>query len=263
MFDKASTLSWDPCWRIEGSRDGPAVILVNSLLTNHHIWDEAVSQLTQMFPGYRWVMYNARGYSSDPVQDITVDTLTDDLVELMDGLGIEKCFAVIGVSLGGIIALNVATRYPSRLERFVACDCNAMPTAANTKAWRERQDLAARSWHELADQTVARWFTPKSVSAQSRGLSSVKDMILSANKNGFVRCVDALCDFDLTGKIQDIHLPGLLVVGAEDGKLPEAMGRFSKTIPNCKFETIPDTGHLPMVEDPRAFVHAVRSILQT
>ncbi len=263
VFDKASTLlDWEASCRIEGPEKGPAVVFSNSLLTNYHIWDEVVSKLTLLYPEHRWILYNTRGYSSSPSQPITIDTLTDDLAHLLDALGIEKCFAVIGVSLGGVTVLSFATRYPSRLDRFVACDCNAVSTEANTKAWRARQDLAARSWDELANQTVARWFTTESVDAQSRGLSDVKDMILSANKDGFVKCVEALCSFDLTSKIRNIHLPGLAVVGAKDGTLPETMERFSKTMPNCTFAGIPGTAHLPMVENPRAFVEALLPIFE-
>ena len=264
IFDQVSTmLDWGACWRVEGPDDGPAVVFLNSLITNHHIWDEAVSELTHLYPGCRWILYNTRGYSSDPCRNITIDSLTDDLADLLNALGVEKCFAVIGVSLGGVTALNFAARHPSRLERFVACDCNVVSTDANTKAWRERQVLAARSWDQLADMTVERWFTKGSVNAQSRRLSSVKDMILSANKDGFVRCVDALCSFDLTNKIQDIRLPGLALVGAKDGKLPETMEKFSKTMPNCEFTAIPETGHLPMVENPRAFVEGILPIFDT
>lgn len=217
-----------------------------------------------MYPKFRFLRYNTRGYELPSDDEINVDVLTDDLATLLEHLGIQTCFAVIGVSLGGITALNFAIKYPLRLERFVACDCNVAASDKNTKSWNDRATLARTQggWEKLADQTVKRWFAPGSVEAQKAGVVSVKEMILAASKAGFANCVGALCDFDLRESIKGIQVPGLCIVGAEDGVLPGTMAAFSTSIPECTFAEVAAVGHLPMVEDAPAFVQAILPIFE-
>lgn len=248
-------------WHIEGPDKAPVVAFSNSLVTNLHIWDHTITGLKKLYPQkFRYLVYNTRGYSSDPQRDVDIDLLADDLANLLDHLHIDKCFAVVGVSLGGITALNFAIRHPKRLERFIACDCNVSSSEAGTKAWKERQQLAAKSWKSFADVTVKRWFTPASVEAQSPGLSQVYEGILTANQEGFVRCSDALCKVDIGQAIKNIQVPGLCVCGAQDGVLPATMSSVSKIITGSTYVEIPDAGHLPMMERPDAFVGAIQSI---
>lgn len=87
-------------------------------------------------------------------------------------------------------------------------------------------------------------------------------MILKANMEGFIRCSDALCNFDLREEISKMKVPGLMVAGAQDGVLPEVMKRASTDVPGCSFAVIPNAGHMPMVESPEAFVKAIEPLLR-
>jgi len=189
--------------------------------------------------------------------------LTDDLANLLDSVGVEKCFAVIGVSLGGITCMNFAATHPSRLDRFVACDCNAASSAKNSEAWQRRVTLATSEggWTKLADETVERWFTGRSMQAQTTATQAVRRMVLDASVHGFISCVDALCDYDLSEDIKHIQVPGLCVVGSEDGVLPRATASFTKTIPRALLVEIAEAGHLPMVEQAHNFAHAIIAFL--
>lgn len=263
--EKASfTTSGATSCLLEGPDDGPVIVFSNSLLTDLHIWDVAVEKLKPLFPSFRFLRYNTRGYERPSEEKVTVDLLTDDLALSLDHFRIEKCHVVIGVSLGGITALNFALRYPQRLERFIACDCNAQSTAANTRAWQERILLAQSvgGWEHLAEQTVNRWFTAQSVAARTTGVLQVRQMILAASITGFENCVGALCDFDLSPKLTDISVPGCCVVGEQDGILPQTMSSFSKNMKAAWFAEIAGAGHLPMVENAVAFVDAIKPLLE-
>ena len=254
---KASpNLDWPANWHIKGPDHAPVVVFSNSLITDQHIWDATIEKLSQLYPNYRYLVYDTRGYSSDPGKEVTIDSLTDDLAKLLSVLQIESFHTVIGVSLGGVTALNFAMRYPHKLKQFVACDCNVASSEGNSKAWRMRQQLGKHSWDQLAQQTVGRWFVAGY--GQSGGAARVRNMILKADYQGFVRCSDALCKYDLSQDLGSISVPGLLVAGKEDGTLPEVMKKYSSSIPECSFTSIPDAGHLPMVEAPEAFVAAIR-----
>jgi len=141
--------------------------------------------------------YNTRGYESSSSEPVDVDVLADDLAGLLDSLGVQSCFAVVGVSLGGVTCMNFTIRYPSRLDKYIACDCNVASSDNNSKAWVARVSLARSEGglSELASRTVERWFSAASLESQTKAVSDVRRMILCASVDGYVGCVAALCDF--------------------------------------------------------------------
>lgn len=254
-------------WRLDGcdNPQAPLVVFSNSVLTDFHIWDATLVGLMRAFPGFRFLRYNTRGYEAPLTEPVTIDVLAEDLAGLLDTVGVQKCFAVVGVSLGGITCINFAVRFAARLEKYIACDCNIASSADNTQAWNARIALARSEggWTELANQTVRRWFTAASVESETKATADVRRMIASASGPGFANCVAALCDFDLSEELQAIQIPGLYVVGECDGVLPQAMASFATSSPRASLVQVPGAGHLPMVEQPEAFTDLVRDFLRS
>lgn len=249
-------------FQVEGDPSAPVVVFVNSILTNFHIWDDVAKALTTGVDGkaYRVVRYNPRGYAqqAERSNDTRFDLLADDLEYLLQRLNIEKVHAVIGVSMGGVTSINFAIRHPGMLEKFVACDCNIAASPANNQAWTDRIELAKKKgMPALADVTVKRWFTP--TNHESANAKAAVKMVEDASLDGFAQSTGALCNYDLTDQLPHIKTPGLLIAGEGDGKLPEAMQKFG--IPNTSFKSIPQAGHLPMLENHAAFMEALAGFL--
>lgn len=249
-------------FQLEGNPQDPVVVFVNSILTTFHIWDDVAKGLMKGVKGktYRVLRYNARGYSQQNPKsnDTRFDLLADDLEYLLQRLNIEKVHAVIGVSMGGVTSINFAIRHPDMLEKFVACDCNVTSSPANNTAWNERIELAkSKGMGELADVTVKRWFTEPNHNTDNA--KAALQMVSYASFDGFVQNAGALCNYDLKEHLPNIKTPGLLVAGEGDGKLPEAMQKFG--IPNTTFKSIPNAGHLPMLENHEAFMQALGEFL--
>ena len=249
-------------FQLEGNPADPVIVCVNSILTNLHIWDDVAKALTSGVNGqtYRVLRYNSRGqYQQEERSNPSrFDLLADDLEYLLQRTGIEKVHAVLGVSMGGVTSINFAIRHPDMLEKFIACDCNTAASPANNTAWAERIQLAKdKGMAALADVTVKRWFTqPNHESANAK---KVFPMIEGANLDGFIQNTGALCNYDLKPQLPNIKVPGLLIAGEGDGKLPEAMQKFG--IPHTTFKQIPNAGHLPMLENHEAFMEAVAGFL--
>ncbi|TKA83563.1 hypothetical protein B0A55_00509 [Friedmanniomyces simplex] len=253
-------------FQLEGNPSDPVIVCINSILTNLHIWDDVAKSLTSGAVGnnnsqtYRVLRYNSRGYSQQAARSnpTRFDLLADDLEYLLQRTGIAKVHAVLGVSMGGVTAINFALRHPAMLDKFIACDCNVASSAANNTAWGERIALARREgMGALADVTVKRWFTPANHEAASA--RKVFAMVERASLEGFAENTGALCDYDLRDKLSGIETPGLLMAGEGDGKLPEAMQKFGIT--SASFKVIPGAGHLPMLENHDAFMEAVAGFL--
>ncbi|EMC93657.1 hypothetical protein BAUCODRAFT_114165 [Baudoinia panamericana UAMH 10762] len=249
-------------FQMEGNPNDPVIVCVNSILTSLHIWDDVTRALLNGVNGktYRVLRYNSRGYSqqaerSNPTR---FDLLADDLEYLLERTGVDKVHAVLGISMGGVTAINFAIRHPDMLEKFVACDCNVADSPANNKAWGERVELAKeKGMGALAEVTVKRWFTEPN--HESSNAKKVRQMIEQASVQGFEQSTGALCNYNIREHLPKIKTPGLLIAGEGDGKLPEAMQNFG--IPTATFTSIPQAGHLPMLENHDAFMEALAGFL--
>ncbi|KAL7794191.1 alpha/beta-hydrolase [Trichoderma ceciliae] len=259
-------------YRLEGNPapNAPTVAFCNSLLTSLHMWDALVEILKIHRPHLRVLRYDTRGRHSIPQPPVsaTLHTLTDDLLAVLDALRIPKLHALVGVSMGGATALNFALKYPGRLTRFIACDFNASSSPANSQAWKDRVAVAeqdsGRGIHALADRTVARWFHPASMENPEL-VGRMTAMVAENDVRGFKHSCTALSDYDMRPHMSACSVPGLFVVGEGDanGVLVKAMDGFKGLLgPNgAELKTVPNTGHLPMTEDPQAFWEAVREFL--
>jgi len=249
-------------FQMEGNPADPVVVMVNSILTNFSIWDDVAAAFRAGVNGktYRTLRYNSRGYSQqDPNSNAThFDLLADDLEYLLDRVNVESAHAVLGVSMGGVTAINFAIRHPHKLAKFIACDCNVAAGAANNKAWADRVELAKKDGMDaLAKITVERWFTP--ANHGSANFAKTLAMCKAASLEGFEQNAGALSNYDLKASLPGIRTPGLLLAGEGDGKLPEVMQTFG--IPGTQFKAIPDAGHLPMLENHEAFMQALGEFL--
>ncbi|KJX96223.1 alpha/beta-hydrolase like protein [Zymoseptoria brevis] len=249
-------------FQLEGNPSDPVVVCINSILTNLHIWDAATAHLLSGVNGetYRVLRYNPRGYAPLPSRSnpATFDLLADDLEYLLSRLNLPKVHAVLGVSMGGVTAINFGIRHSSLLDKFIACDCNLSSSPANSEAWAERVSLAkTKGMAELAKVTVERWFTPANHGSEE--FTKVLAMAEGADFEGFRANSLALSDYDLKGKVGEITVPGLLLVGEEDGKLPEAMGKFG--IEGTRLKVVKGAGHLPMLENLEGFMEVLGGFL--
>jgi 3-oxoadipate enol-lactonase len=249
-------------YRLEGFPTGPTIVFCNSLLTDLHIWDYIIPHLV---PNYLVLRYDARGHglSTSGSTEPKLSDLSADLLSLISALNIPRLHSVIGVSLGGVTALHFALYNPTRLTRLIGADFNITSSPTNTAAWEARIALAHSSpsgLAELAQQTIARWFQP--VSVHTLGAQAVERMILATSLPGFEGGAHALCDYDLQDALLSLDVPALFIVGTKDGVLPDSMRRFSATAPDARFTVIEGSGHLPMVENPPAFLKVVTAFLE-
>lgn len=269
-------------YRLEGHPDpaAPVVAFCNSLLTSRHMWDGFVAVLRAQRPQYRILRYDARGRHAvpRPARPATLEMHADDLAGVLAALRIPRLAALVGVSMGGATALRFALRHGDKVDRLVACDFNAASSAANTAAWKERIALAESpaattldddgrettvpGIRTLAGQTVQRWFHPSTGAETVRWMT---DMVAANDVEGFRCGCQALWDYDMREEMRGCAVPGLLVVGEGDGKgaLVKAMDGFRGHLgpQGAELAVVPETGHLPMAENPEAFWEKVQGFL--
>jgi pimeloyl-ACP methyl ester carboxylesterase len=268
---------------LEGSTSptAPLLVLINSILVDHGIWDDFVNAFLSLTNNtYRVLRYNTRGRSTlpkDSTSPINLDVLTSDLIALFDALR-AKTASVVGVSLGGATALNAALSYPNCISAFVACDTNAFAPPSNANAWNERvamcekEDAKSSSGeqivgNELAEVTVRRWFVKDSYddAELAKKIEKVKGMVSGNSLDGFRRSVVALHEYDVRAKMGGYKGKGAFLVGAGDGVLPKTMkeNMAEKLGGGVELKVIEGAGHLPMVERPQDVAEFVARFLSS
>jgi 3-oxoadipate enol-lactonase len=246
-------------YQVEGPEGAPWVIFSNSLATNLSLWDEQAAALSKNF---RVLRYDQRGHGGTEATEgrYNFDLLVADLVGLMDALSIKQAH-VVGISMGGMTALALASKHPDRVDRLAACDCGPASNEASTKQWEERIAIAQKDGIEpLVDITAKRWFPPD-YPENDPAFQKARQMIRATPVKGFIGCAGALANFDLKPGLPSIKAPTLCIVGSKDATVP-GMKAINAAIPGSKLVEIEGAGHLSNLEQPQAFTRALQQFLQ-
>lgn len=233
---------------VGGPADAPVVVLSNSLGSTHRMWDAQIADLERHF---RVVRYDTRGHGDSPVPDgpYSIDDLADDLVALLDRLGVARA-ALVGLSLGGMTVMRVAARNPDRVTRIaLLCTGAQLPPA---EAWKERAAIVrAQGSQAVASAVVERWFTPDYLDAHPDVRSANEQMIGSTPAEGYAGCCEAIAKLDLREQLSSITAPTLAIAGEDDPATPPAkLEEIVALIPGAQLLTVPRAAHLANAEQP-------------
>src|SRR5215472_16567877 len=202
-----------------GPDRAPLLVFSNSLATSLLMWDEQAAVLKDRF---RVLRYDQRGHGETeaPAARYAFDTLLDDALALMDGLGITKA-SFAGLSMGGATALGLAARRSDRFERIIIADSPCQSTPQSSQQWEERIAVAQKQGIEaLVEPTVARWFPPETVAKNPPYLDKIRAMIRATPVNGFIGCAAALAAHDYASAVGTVKCPVLFLVGEKDAPAP-------------------------------------------
>lgn len=242
---------------IDGPEDGEVVVLSGSLGSDLGMWNPQVGPLVSA--GYRVVRYDHRGHGGTPVPDApcSLDDLGGDVVELLDGLGVDRAH-VVGLSLGGMTGLWLAAHRPDRVRRLVVCCTSAK--LGTPEMWEQRVHTAVtRGMTEIADGSIERWFTPAWRAANPELTREYHRMTASVPARGYAACCAAIGAMDLRGVLSTITAPTLVIAGADDPATPpDEHGRpLAEGIPGARFEVVAEAAHLGNVEQPERFTELI------
>lgn len=233
---------------VTGQKDAPVVVLSNSLGSTHRMWDAQISALESRF---RVVRYDTRGHGASPVPDgpYSLDDLADDLIALLDRLDLRQAH-LVGLSLGGMTVMRVASRTPERVQRMVVlCTGAQLPPS---QAWIERAALVrAGGAQAVADSVIARWFTPGHLAAVPSARNAYAAMIASTPAEGYAGCCEAIAELDLRDELCSITAPTLVIAGEDDPASPPAkLEEIAAGIPGATLLVVQRSAHLANVEQP-------------
>jgi len=241
----------------EGKKDGVPLVFINSLGTDLRIWDGVVTHLAGDHPIIR---YDKRGHglSDCPSPPYAIRDHAQDLAGLLDFLDVPLAH-IIGISVGGMIALDFAATWPDRVQSLVLCDTRAVIGTA--EMWNARIDsLRSHGMASVAEAVLARWFVPEFAQDSLPRYRGYHNMLTRTPVDGYVGTCEAIRDADLRAAARNIRVPTLVLCGAKDVATPPDLGRsLADLIPGASYREIPDAAHLPCIEQPEAMAaHIMR-----
>jgi pimeloyl-ACP methyl ester carboxylesterase len=208
------------------------------------------------------------GHSPMPRETISISGYARTLDALLDSLGIDAA-AVVGNSMGGFVAAELAINFPRRVERLV------LVSAAGISTYNDRTGTRALSGLRRAERVIsayAGWVAAHSDAVARRpGLRNAAlgfvashpsrlpaalaaEQIRGAGKPGFVQALAANLDYDFRDRLAEIACPTLIVWGDKDRVITARdADRFAELIPGSRKVVFEDTGHIAMLERPETF----------
>ena len=246
-------------YAFEGPRQEVPLVFVNALGTDLRIWDRVVLHLTDRHPVLRFDK-RGHGLSDCPPAPYTIHDFSTDLLGLLDQLEISQAI-LVGISVGGMIALDFAACWPELVHSMVLCD--TAPVIGTADLWNDRIDkLRERGMEFMAETILARWFAPAFKERSPAAYRGYYNMLTRTPVEGYTGTCEAIRDADLTEATGTIGANTLILCGTEDVSTPPDLVReLVELMPNAEFQEIPGAGHSTCIEQPGAVAKQIERFL--
>ncbi|MET0821435.1 MAG: alpha/beta fold hydrolase [Aeromicrobium sp.] len=248
-----------------GESDLPVVLCLHSLFLDHTMFDAfaqaASGRMRVVRPDFR-----GQGRSEDATSTVTMDDCADDVLRLVDDLGLDRVH-VVAQSMGGDVAVRVAARRPGLVDRMVLLGSSAREEPPeHLEAFRPIVDEVARHGFagELLETTMQIMFgeTVRADPDRAALLAPWREHIaaLSPGLSHAVRgVVERPSAVDL---LPSITATTLVVSGGEDAaRPPDWSAELVEHIPDAELWSLPTTGHSVILEQPDVVIPRVVAFL--
>ena len=245
---------------------GPPVVLIHSGITDSRSWDPQFREFAQR---YRVLRYDLRGFGHSDVAHGAY-SLTADLVAVMAAANIERA-ALVGVSLGSVVAVDFALEYPNRVMALVL--------AGPGISGRRRSDLLSALLADIDRIYRERGLDPAIereleiwLAGMSRSMDEIDPQIVEAVRE-MDRWYSARLDAGAkpqqlvppaVGRLGEVSVPSLIIVGDRDLEdVADAANRLHAGIRESRLVRMHGVAHVPNMERPDEFNHLVLDFLRS
>jgi 3-oxoadipate enol-lactonase len=236
---------------------GPLIVFLHGVGGNRRNWRRQVDHLADRF---RCAALDLRGYGdSDDYPDVPLafTDFGDDVVRVLDHLDTARAH-IVGLSMGGRIALDVWRRYPERVASLTLADTSAGSKETQDPA-KVEAFLAARRKPLLEGQTPAQLapvlvetLIGPNATPEQRG--ELIDSLARLHTDSYLKTLEAVTRFTDFPDFARIDVPVHVMTGSEDRVAPPHIARaMAAAIPGATFTELAGAGHISNVEAPEAF----------
>ncbi len=243
---------------------GLPLVFVHGYPLNRRMWQPQLEGLADVA---RLLAPDLRGHGESQAVPgpYSVDLFADDLAAFLDALGIRQKIVLCGLSMGGYIVFAFYRKYAARLAGLILTATRAAADSPQARLGRDQSAELARQQgvNAIVDAMLPKLLAPATFQTRPELVEQARQVMAANSLEGVLGDLVALKERpDSTPTLSGIHIPTLLLPGAEDQiiPLPEAQA-MQAAIRGSVLEVIPDAGHLLNLENPAAFNAAIRRFL--
>jgi pimeloyl-ACP methyl ester carboxylesterase len=213
----------------------------------------------------RVVVWDLPGYGGKPLDEpLTFTGLAAALAADLDAVGVKRA-VVLGHSIGGMVAQELAATFPQRVRGLILSATTAVFGSRDGSFQRQfvRDRLgpldAGRGMAEMALEFAPR-LAGSAAAAEVR--ATLVRLMSDVPEATFRAAIACLVTFNRRAELERIAVPTLLIAADEDSNAPlKAMMRMAEVVPGARLEVLNGVGHLAPLECPDRFAHLVRRFL--
>jgi len=244
---------------------GSPLVMIHGGLLDRRMWDD---QFTVFARTQRVIRYDARGHGLSKAQAGTFSH-HEDLKKLLDGLKVEKA-AIMGLSMGGYIAIDFALAYPGRVSALVLAAPGLTGYEFESEVLKKNSELLNKAAQENDLKMLIEYFQRSWTDGPSRTPEKVDPAVREKVRQMAVGTLEIWNDESrevrlepaAIGRLAEIRVPILAVVGDLDmPDILEIVGLIEKNIKGARKEVIPGAAHMVNMERPQEFNRIVLDFL--
>lgn len=230
--------------------EGPAVLFIHGFPFDRTMWRHQIGALRR----WRRIAPDLRGVGDSSGAAHSIARHADDVVAVLDAAGAARA-VVVGLSMGGYIALELLRRHPGRVRGLALCCTRATADSPEARAGREDGIARVRSGGAgaVVDGLVPKLLAPDGEPGRRAELErEIREMGARWTAAGMIGALEAMRDReDATPVLDAVSVPALVMAGAEDAIIPaDDMRALSEHVPGSRWAVVPDAGHLAPLEQP-------------
>ncbi len=242
---------------VEYIGDGPLVLMLHGIGGDRSIWAHQLLSLSEA--GYCAAAWDARGYGGSDDYDgpLSFTDMAQDVSEVLNAFAVDRSH-IVGISMGGRIALEVYANFPDRFASLTLAGVHARFDALSSTAQRDFVDTRRKPLLEeglspsvLAPAVIDSLAGPNaSEDARSRAIAAMSRI----HVDSYIKTVEATTKFDREHVLSEIRVPTQVIGGEFDLlTLPSLTKRVAEGIEGAEYHLMYDVGHLGNLENPIEF----------
>lgn len=257
----------------EEAGSGTPILFVHEFGGDWRSWEPQMRYFTRR---YRCITYSARGYHPSDVpsevEAYSQQIAVDDMVDVLNGLGIDKAH-IVGLSMGGFATLHFGLQHPGRALSLVVAGAGYGAEKQYEEYFRnvslevarqfEAQGAAeyAKTYSQAASRIVFQVKDPRGWAEFAHQLGQHSSLGSALTMRGVQARRPSI--YDLEDELRQLCLPTLVIVGDEDDHCLQPGIFLKKTVPASGLLVLPKTGHTINIEEPALFNQFVSDFLAT
>jgi pimeloyl-ACP methyl ester carboxylesterase len=240
---------------------GRDLVVLHSLLSDRHAFDPVLPALAAK---HRVTLINLPGFhGSLPTPLALMDAYVAAVEDGFDEFDIGKDAVLIGNGFGGTVALAFAIAHPERIAKLVLCDAAAGFPPEGRKAFAVMAAKVAKAGlGSIAEIAAKRVFSPAYLAAHPEAIEERKAVLLEIEPKAFQAACKVLQETDLEPLLHRMQVPTLVVCGEFDQATPPVLNKsVADKVAGSRYVELPGCGHCPPLEQPQAFLAAIKEFV--